>query len=63
MIPRAVGILYDPEAVLWGTVSPTIRDNPAAIRDYFKGLPTMPPEFKGILGEQRILSGKMTDHG
>jgi uncharacterized protein (TIGR02246 family) len=49
-----VVILYDPEAVLWGTVSPTIRDNPAAIRDYFKGLPTMPPEFKGVLGEQRI---------
>ncbi len=49
-----VVILYDPEAVLWGTVSPTIRDNPAAIRDYFKGLPTMPSEFKAALGEQRI---------
>jgi hypothetical protein len=52
--PERVVILYDPEAVLWGTVSPTIRDTPAAIRDYFKGLPTMPPEFKGVLGEQRI---------
>jgi uncharacterized protein (TIGR02246 family) len=46
--------LYDPDAVLWGTVSPTIRDTPAAIRDYFKGLPNMPPEFKGVLGEQRV---------
>ncbi len=47
-------MLYDPEAVLWGTVSPTIRDNPSAIRDYFKTLPTFPPEFKGALGEQRV---------
>jgi uncharacterized protein (TIGR02246 family) len=52
--PERVVALYDPEAVLWGTVSPTIRDNPAAIRDYFKGLPTMPPEFKGVIGEQRV---------
>jgi uncharacterized protein (TIGR02246 family) len=47
-------VLYDPEAVLWGTVSPTIRDNPSAIRDYFKTLPTFPPEFKGVIGEQRV---------
>jgi uncharacterized protein (TIGR02246 family) len=46
--------LYDPEGVLWGTISPTLRDSPAAIRDYFKVLATVPPEFKGSLGEQRI---------
>ena len=46
--------LYDPEAILWGTVSPVLRDNPAAIRDYFKGLPGMPAEFKGVIGEQRV---------
>ena len=46
--------LYDPEAVLWGTTSPTIRDNPAAIRDYFDFLRTAPPHYKGVLGEQRI---------
>src|SRR5262245_17225570 len=46
--------LYDPEAVFWGTVSPTLRDNPAAVRDYFKFLPTAPPEFKVTLDEQRI---------
>ena len=49
-----VVVLYDPEAVLWGTVSPTIRDNPTTIRDYFKTLPTFPPEFKGVIGEQRV---------
>ncbi|HEY7250948.1 MAG TPA: SgcJ/EcaC family oxidoreductase [Methylomirabilota bacterium] len=46
--------LYDSDALLWGTVSPTIRDTPAAIREYFKGLPNMPPEFKGSIGEQRV---------
>ncbi len=52
--PERVVALYDPEAVLWGTISPTLRDNPAAIRDYFKRLSTFPPEFKSLLGEQRI---------
>jgi uncharacterized protein (TIGR02246 family) len=52
--PERVVALYDADAVLWGTVSPTIRDTPAAIRDYFKGLPAFPPEFKGVLGEQRV---------
>ena len=52
--------LYDPEAVLWGTTSPTIRDNPASIREYFNFLRTAPPYYKGVLGEQRIrLSGDM----
>lgn len=31
--------LYDREAVFWGTSSPTIRDTPDLIRDYFKGVP------------------------
>jgi len=46
--------LYDPEAVFWGTTSPTLRDNPAAVRDYFNLLRTVPPDYKGVLGEQRI---------
>jgi len=46
--------LYDPEAVLWGTTSPTLRDNPSAVRDYFNLLNTVPPDYKGVLGEQRI---------
>ena len=52
--PERVLALYDSEAVLWGTTSPTIRDNPASLRDYFKFLPTAPPYYKGVLGEQRI---------
>ena len=46
--------LYDPEAVLWGTRSPTLRDNPGTVRDYFKILRTVPPSYKAVLGEQRI---------
>ena len=46
--------LYDPEAVLWGTRSPTLRDNPTAVREYFNILRTVPPSYKAVLGEQRI---------
>lgn len=46
--------LYAPDAVLWGTTSPTIRANPASIREYFNFLRTAPPYYKGVLGEQRI---------
>jgi hypothetical protein len=46
--------LYDSEAVLWGTRSPTLRDNPATIREYFNILRTVPVSYKAVLGEQRI---------
>jgi uncharacterized protein (TIGR02246 family) len=52
--PERVVVLYDPEAVLWGTLSPTIRDSPSAIRDYFKALPAFPTEYKAVIGEQRV---------
>ncbi len=46
--------LYDSEAVLWGTRSPTLRDTPGAVREYFNILHTVPPSYKAVLGEQRI---------
>ncbi len=46
--------LYDSQAVLWGTRSPKLRDSPAAVRDYFNILRTVPPSYKVVLGEQRI---------
>jgi uncharacterized protein (TIGR02246 family) len=46
--------LYDPEAVLWGTRSPTLRDSPASVRDYFKVLQTVPPSYRVVVGDQRI---------
>jgi hypothetical protein len=52
--PERVVALYDPEAVLWGTRSPTLRDNPATVRDYFNILKTVPPSYKAVMGEQRI---------
>lgn len=52
--PERVVALYDPEAVLWGTRSPTLRDNPATVRDYFNILRTVPPSYKAVIGEQRI---------
>ncbi len=46
--------LYDSETVLWGTRSPTLRDNPTTVREYFNILRTVPPSYKAVLGEQRI---------
>ena len=46
--------LYDPEAVFWGTRSAELRDNPAAVRDYFKIFKTIPTSYKVVLDEQRI---------
>jgi uncharacterized protein (TIGR02246 family) len=51
---EGVVALYDSEAVLWGTRSPTLRDNPATVREYFNILRTVPPSYKAVLGEQRI---------
>lgn len=51
--PERVLALYDPEAVFWGTVSPTLRDTPAKIRDYFKGMPER-PLARVTIGEHRI---------
>jgi len=49
-----VAVLYDPDAVLWGTRSPTLRDNPVSVNDYFKILRTVDPSYKVAIGEQRI---------
>ena len=51
--PARVLSLYEAEAVVWGTISPTLRDTPEALREYFKGLPDQ-PQGRVALGEQRI---------
>jgi uncharacterized protein (TIGR02246 family) len=51
---EGVVALYDRDAVLWGTRSPTIRDRPDTVREYFNILRTVPPTYKATLGEQRI---------
>lgn len=51
---ESVVALYDKDAVLWGTRSPKLRDNPELVRDYFKILKSVPPSYKATLGEQHI---------
>ena len=52
--PDPVLALYDKEAVLWGTLSPTRRDDPAAIRDYFVKAFKALPGHKVTFGDQYI---------
>ena len=41
---------YSAKAVFWGTVSPTLRDEPSEVRDYF--IP-IGPDARVVLGEQK----------
>ena len=51
---EAVVALYDSDAVLWGTRSPTIRAQPTAVREYFNVLHRVPPTYKATLGDNHI---------
>lgn len=37
--------LYAPDAILHGTLSPVLRDNPVLIREYFAGITNNPPNM------------------
>jgi hypothetical protein len=37
--PDTITALYSKDVALWGTLSPTLRSDPAALRAYFVGLP------------------------
>jgi hypothetical protein len=52
--PDAILALYDKEGVLWGTLSPTRRDDPAALRDYFQRAFVALPGHKVSFGNQLI---------
>ena len=52
--PDPILALYDKEAVMWGTLSPTRRDNPEAIRDYFVKAFKALPGHKVTFGDQLI---------
>ena len=52
--PDPILALYDTEAVMWGTLSPARRDNPAAIRDYFEKAFKALPGHKVAFGDQLI---------
>ena len=46
--------LYDPEAVLWGTLSPIIISTPAGVRQYFDRAFSASSPPKVALGEQAV---------
>lgn len=52
--PDKVLPLYTDDAVLWGTLSPTVRADRTALRDYFVGAFKALPELKVTFGEQLI---------
>jgi uncharacterized protein (TIGR02246 family) len=66
--PGDVLSLYAAEGVLWGTISTTRRDDPAAIRDYFvnayKALPNLTVTFEDpyirIYGDTAVNTGYYT---
>jgi uncharacterized protein (TIGR02246 family) len=52
--PDKVILLYAPDGVLWGTLSPTVRADRAALRDYFVTAFKVLPSLKVTFGEQLI---------
>ena len=52
--PDKVVLLYAPDAALWGTLSPTVRADRAALRDYFVTAFKVLPDLKVTFGEQLI---------
>ncbi len=49
-----IAALYAPEAVFWGTISPTIRTTPEQILEYFVASATRRPTLRMTLGEQHV---------
>ena len=49
-----VSMLYAPDAVLWGTVSPLIISTPAGVRQYFERACAPSPKIKVVVGEQMV---------
>jgi hypothetical protein len=52
--PDKVLPFYSDEAVLWGTLSPTVRADRAALRDYFVTAFKVLPGLKVAFGDQLI---------
>jgi uncharacterized protein (TIGR02246 family) len=52
--PDKVLPLYSDDAVLWGTLSPTVRADRAALRDYFVTAFKVLPHLKVAFGDQLI---------
>ena len=63
--PDKVLPLYSDDAVLWGTLSPTVRADRAALRDYFVTAFKVLPALKVTFGDQliRVYGGAAVNTG
>jgi uncharacterized protein (TIGR02246 family) len=63
--PDKVLPFYSEDAVLWGTLSPTVRANRAALNDYFIGAFKVLPGLKVSFGDQliRVYGGTAVNTG
>jgi hypothetical protein len=52
--PDTITPLYGKDAVLWGTLSPTVRSDPAAVKAYFVGAFQALPKATVKFGDQLI---------
>lgn len=52
--PARVAALYAPDAVLWGTVSQTIRTTPDEVLAYFRDSATNRPRLRMQLGARHV---------
>jgi len=52
--PARISALYAPDAILWGTVSRTIRTKPEEILEYFIESATRRPDLRMSLGEYHV---------
>ena len=52
--PDTIVALYSKDAVLWGTLSPTVRSDPAAVKAYFVGAFQALPKATVKFGDQLI---------
>ena len=49
-----ISALYAPDAILWGTVSKTIRTTPGKILEYFEESSAKRPDLRMFLGEYHV---------
>jgi len=52
--PDTIAALYSKDAVLWGTLSPTVRSDPGAVKAYFVSAFQALPKLTVKFGEQFI---------
>lgn len=52
--PARISALYAPDAILWGTVSQTIRTTPREIFEYFEESSIKRPKLRMSLGEYHV---------